>query len=78
MNFNRYYQDEIAYLRELGAEFAKQNPDLAPYLSTESRDPDVERLLEAFAFLTGRLREQIDEGLAIIAEAIRIADENIS
>jgi type VI secretion system protein ImpG len=70
MNFNRYYQDEIAYIRELGAEFAKRNPDLAPYLSTESKDPDVERLIESFAFLTGRLREQIDDGLPEFVHAL--------
>jgi type VI secretion system protein ImpG len=39
MRFNRYYQDELAYLRELGAEFTKQNPDLAPYLGSSRPSP---------------------------------------
>jgi type VI secretion system protein ImpG len=63
MSFNRYYQDELSYLRDLGAEFASENPELAPYLSRASDDPDVERLLEAFAFLTARLRERLDDEL---------------
>jgi type VI secretion system protein ImpG len=70
MTFNRYYQDELTYLRELGAEFTKQNPELAPYLSAESKDPDVERLIEAFAFLTGRLREKLDDGLPEIVHGL--------
>ncbi len=63
MSLNKYYQDELAYLRELGAEFANENPNLASFLSRESSDPDVERLLEGFAFLTGRLRQKLDDEL---------------
>ena len=61
MSFNRYYQDELIALRELGKEYAKRNPALAPFLDTPGRDPDVERILEGFAFLTGRLRQKIDD-----------------
>ncbi|MGK9237204.1 type VI secretion system baseplate subunit TssF [Inquilinus limosus] len=53
----------MAYLRDLGAEFASENPGLAPYLMRGSQDPAVERLLEGFAFLTGRLRERLDSEL---------------
>jgi len=42
---NRYFQSEIANLRDLGAEFAKAHPAVAPMLSGMSADPDVERLL---------------------------------
>lgn len=61
MNFNRYYQDELTYLRELGEEFARENPKLAPFLGSQAGDPDVERLLEGFAFLTSRLRQKLDD-----------------
>lgn len=67
MSVNRYYQDELTYLRELGALFAQANPKLAPFLAREAEDPDVERLLEAFAFLTGRLRQRVDDELPEIA-----------
>ena len=50
----QYYNRELAYLRELGGEFAKQFPKIAGRLGLESfecSDPYVERLLEGFAFL---------------------------
>jgi type VI secretion system protein ImpG len=61
--FNKYYQDELAVLRDLGREFALANPKLAPFLAESGTDPDVERLLEGVAFLTGRLREKLDDEL---------------
>jgi type VI secretion system protein ImpG len=56
-----YYQRELAHLKELAVEFAKANPALAPLLSGPSTDPDVERLLEGTAFLTGLVREKLDD-----------------
>jgi len=58
--FNKYYQDELTYLREEGAEFARAYPRIAHMLSETGSDPDVERLLEGFAFLTGRIRQKLD------------------
>ena len=69
-HFNRYYQDELAFLRELGREFAKANPDAAPFLSEPSADPDVERLLEGVAFLTGRIRQKLDDELPEVTHAL--------
>jgi type VI secretion system protein ImpG len=63
MSFNKYFQDELIALRELGKEFAERNPALAPFLNTPGRDPDVERIFEGFAFLTGRLRQKLDDEL---------------
>jgi type VI secretion system protein ImpG len=62
-DFAGYYQDELAYLRELGREFARAHPALAPMLADRSGDPDVERLLEGVAFLTGRVRQKLDDEL---------------
>lgn len=61
MSLQNYYLDELSYLRDLGDEFARENPALAPFISRQSNDPDVERLLEAFAFLSGRLRQKLDD-----------------
>ena len=61
MAFNKYYLEELAYLRETGAEFARAHPDAAHFLGEAGGDPDVERLLEGFAFLTGRLRQKLDD-----------------
>src|SRR5512136_1986079 len=62
-NFNEYYQDELFFLREMGKEFAESHPALAPYILEAGSDPDVERLLEGFAFLTGRIRQKLDDEL---------------
>lgn len=56
-----YYQRELTHLKELAVEFAKANPALAPLLSGPSSDPDVERLLEGTAFLTGLVRAKLDD-----------------
>ena len=63
MSFNHYYQSELTALRQLGKRFAERSPALAPFLGQSGRDPDVERLLEGFAFLTGRLRQKLDDEL---------------
>ncbi len=58
---NHYYLQELAALRDLGAEFSEAHPSIASMLSGSSSDPDVERLLEGVAFLTGLLREKLDD-----------------
>lgn len=61
MSFEKYFRDELDYLRQLGRDAAVERPHLAAFLSEQGSDPDVERLLEGFAFLTGNLREKIDD-----------------
>ena len=68
--FDRYYQDELAYLRELGKEFSKAHPALAPMLAGPGSDPDVERLLEGVAFLTSKLRLKLDDELPEIVHSL--------
>lgn len=48
-------------MRELGVEFSRAYPEIAPMLSGPSADPDVERFLEGTAFLTGLLREKLED-----------------
>ncbi|MBK9235426.1 MAG: type VI secretion system baseplate subunit TssF [Rhodoferax sp.] len=58
-----YYNRELIYLRELGAEFAAAFPKVASRLAlreTEVADPYVERLLEGFCFLTARIQVKMD------------------
>ena len=69
----RYYESEMRYLREAGKEFAKIHPDRASQLNLDrvgDRDPYVERLFEGFAFLTGRLRQKIDDDLPELTESL--------
>ena len=58
----RLYEDELAHLRELGREFAREHPK-ARHLGLEEMevaDPYVERLLEGFSFLTARVRLKLE------------------
>ncbi|POP72361.1 type VI secretion system baseplate subunit TssF [Pseudomonas syringae] len=70
MSFNLYYQEELTALRESGRRFSERNPALAPFLGQAGKDPDVERLLEGFAFLTGRLRQKLDEDLPELTHSL--------
>ncbi|MFO6378459.1 type VI secretion system baseplate subunit TssF, partial [Pseudomonas aeruginosa] len=70
MSFNHYYQSELTALRQLGRRFAERSPALAPFLGQVGRDPDVERLLEGFAFLTGRLRQKLDDELPELSHSM--------
>ena len=53
-----YYERELIFLRRMGAEFARKYPKVAARLLLEEEkieDPHVERIVEAFAFLAGRI-----------------------
>jgi type VI secretion system protein ImpG len=58
-----YYNRELGYLRQLGAEFSEQYPKVAARLGMkgiEVADPYVERLLEGVAFLGARVQLKLD------------------
>jgi len=58
-----YYNRELAYLRDLGSEFAEQYPKVAARLGMkgiEIADPYVERILEGVAFLGARVQLKMD------------------
>lgn len=58
-----YYNRELQFVREMGAEFAQAYPRIAARLGMdglECADPYVERLLEGFAFLTARVQLKLD------------------
>ena len=68
-----YYEQELDYLRKLGAQFSEKHPKIAARLvlePTKCEDPHVERLLEAFAFLTARVHLKIDDEFPEITEAL--------
>jgi type VI secretion system protein ImpG len=59
----RLYETELAHLRDMGAEFARQHPKIAARLalgSLDVADPYVERLLEGFAFLAARIQIKME------------------
>ncbi|WP_018915165.1 type VI secretion system baseplate subunit TssF [Thiomonas sp. FB-6] len=66
-----YFSQELLYMREGAAEFARMHPGAAAHLgigAPEVADPYVERLIEAFCLLSARTRIKLD------AEFPRFAD----
>ncbi|MBR9972008.1 type VI secretion system baseplate subunit TssF [Magnetospirillum sulfuroxidans] len=69
----RAYVNELAYLRTAGGEFARIHPKLARRLELSregSADPQVQRLIESFAFLTGRIQREIEADFPLIPAAV--------
>jgi type VI secretion system protein ImpG len=59
----QYYNRELQYIRDMGAEFAEAYPRIAARLGMDGidcADPYVERLIESFAFLAARVQLKID------------------
>lgn len=68
-----YYERELIFLRRMGAEFAKKYPKIAARLHLDEEkveDPHVERMIEAFAFLSGRIGLKLDDELPEITESL--------
>ncbi len=59
----KHYEGELAYMRDMGAEFAAAYPKIAGRLGMEGievLDPYVERLLEGVAFLSARVQLELE------------------
>ncbi|KPA15753.1 type VI secretion system protein ImpG [Candidatus Magnetomorum sp. HK-1] len=65
-----YYEDEIRYFINESQKFAAKHPKQAHALNltdVRERDPYAERLIEAFAFLTGSISKRIDDDFSMMA-----------
>ncbi|MBI3682357.1 MAG: type VI secretion system baseplate subunit TssF [Acidobacteria bacterium] len=72
-DFLLYYERELAYLRQMGVEFAQKFPKIASRLLLEQDkcdDPHVERIIESVAFLAARIHLKIDDEFPEITEAL--------
>jgi type VI secretion system protein ImpG len=69
-----YYEKELSFIRRMGARFAKDNPLIAGRLgmgeSGEAKDPHVERMIEAFAYLNARTRHKLEDEFPELTEAL--------
>ena len=68
-----YYDRELAFLREMGAEFATAHPKIAGRLrlgKDSIDDPHVARLIQSVAFLNARTRKKLDDDFPELAQAI--------
>ena len=67
-----YYERELVFLRQMGADFARRYPKIASRLLLDEEkveDPHVERMIEAFAYLTGRVSLKLDDELPEVTDA---------
>jgi type VI secretion system protein ImpG len=72
-NLLRYYNDELTYLRRMGAHFGRRYSKIAGRLEQSedsASDPHVQRLVESFAFLTARIQRQLDAEFSRITTAL--------
>lgn len=68
-----YYERELSYLRQLANEFANEYPKIAGRLKIDGEvceDPHVNRLIEAFSFLTARIHKKLEDEFPEITEAL--------
>ncbi len=68
-----YYQQELTFIRRLGAEFADAHPKIAGRLGLSHNnveDPHVARLIEAFAFANARIRYKLEDDFSDISDAL--------
>jgi len=67
----KHLEDELVYIREMGAEFAQSYPKIASRLGLEGiecLDPYVERLLEGFAFLSARVQLELEQQYPVFTQ----------
>jgi len=68
-----WYQKELDYFRQSAGDFAERFPKIANRLSLSGkdiRDPHVERLIQAFAYLNARTRHKLDDSFPELADAM--------
>jgi type VI secretion system protein ImpG len=73
--FEVLYENELAHIRKQGADFARRRPKIADRLRMDhdtgvAADPHVERLIEAFAFLTARTRLKLEDEFPELTQAL--------
>lgn len=68
-----YYERELVFFRQMAQEFARQYPGAANRLLLESNrsvDPHVERMIQAFALLTARIHNKLDDEFPELTESL--------
>jgi len=68
-----YYEKELAFIRQLGAEFSEEHPKIASRLGINTDtidDPHVSRLIEGFAYLNARIQHKIDDDFPELSDAL--------
>lgn len=67
------YEKELAYIRQMGAEFARENPKIAGRLGIGGEtieDPHVSRMIEGFAYLNARIQHKLNDDFPELTDAL--------
>ncbi len=68
-----YYERELHFIRQMAQEFGQRYPSTAGRLMLEpnaSGDPHIERLIESFALLSGRIHRKLDDEFPELTDAL--------
>lgn len=68
-----YYEKELAFIRQMGSEFAKEHPKIAGRLGINTstiEDPHASRLVESFAYLNARIQHKLDDEFPELTDAL--------
>ncbi|HEY0064730.1 MAG TPA: type VI secretion system baseplate subunit TssF [Telluria sp.] len=68
-----YYERELGFLRRYSREFAERYPKIAGRLligGEVCEDPHIERMIESFALLNGRIAKRLDDDYPEFTEAL--------
>lgn len=68
-----YYERELVFIRKMASEFAQRYPERAGALKLTRNgceDPHVERMIEAFALVAGRIQRKLDDEFPEITQSL--------
>src|SRR5580704_1993320 len=68
-----YYERELLFIRKMASEFAQRYPERAAALKLTRNgceDPHVERMIEGFALIAGRIQHKLDDEFPEITQAL--------
>src|SRR5262249_54427249 len=68
-----YYERELLFIRQMAQQFGQQYPAAAGRLLLEpgrSGDPHIERMIESFALLAGRIHYKLDDEFPELTDAL--------
>lgn len=68
-----YFEEELSYLREKSATFAKNHPEVANALGLSKDsidDPQIARLIESVSLLNARIQKRLDDNYSDFTESI--------
>lgn len=66
------FHDEIIFVRNIVHDFAEEHPQLLQFIIDDEKDPDVERLIEALAYITSKLKVRLKQDLPELIQSLLV------